>query len=135
MMSGNSHSRHQHSLLFTHNGTHAHRAYNAATAELAAFNLIVGLIPSMSPARELGTRECPRSANRRSPQSHIDAQTYEITPQCSTVTTNTDDHGLYGTLYKPLAKSMGEGKCRHPVAPKPLNGFRRSLEYITTSRM
>ena len=41
----------------------------------------------------------------------------------------------YKLLYEPLTKSMWDGKFRHPVTPKPLNGFRTNLEFITISRM
>lgn len=36
---------------------------------------------------------------------------------------------------KPMAKTMGKDKFRHTMVPKPLNGFRRNWEYITTFRV
>jgi len=47
------------------------------------------------------------------------------------------DHSLYGKyklLYKPWAKSMGEGDFRPLIAPRPLDRFSWNLKYITTSR-
>jgi len=40
----------------------------------------------------------------------------------------------YNLLYKPWAKSMGEGDFRHSTARRPLDRFSWNLKYITTSR-
>jgi len=42
-------------------------------------------------------------------------------------------HGVYCSVVKANSQSTGNGQILTPVAPKPLNGFRWSLEYITTN--